>query len=428
MRGLRLQRRTKLWLVGALGAFGALIAAACLLLIDEPPHDDSDLRVVRRAVADAANGIRFLDFPDGTVKWPDPKGFRDSMWLQPGAGFDRRKAERMLESNAEVLQRFDACIAAEDLHVTPGRWSYWNSHLSSLVKFSEIRKLVAARSWLQYLAGNHRAALDDALALLLLGYRIQNAEGPSGEYCMGLMEAHEAAQHLLILVPKVVLTVEHLRNYAARALSLSPSIDSLQSHLRIDYEFWGTQLDLVEAAGFGVPTLFGSGPMSAVLLKKNKTKRILATNTRNLIEASLLPTAARGIDKPKWMNVRTIYRTSRAPRRWLDPTSRLLAFRCNEGLLFQRDDVELRVAAASVMLALRGYALKHETLPESLADLVPDHLDRVPRDPYDGAPLRYSRERRILYSVGADFIDSGGSRTARPSYDDKEPTFPIEFA
>jgi hypothetical protein len=48
-------------------------------------------------------------------------------------------------------------------------------------------------------------------------------------------------------------------------------------------------------------------------------------------------------------------------------------------------------------------------LPESLSELVPKYLPKVPIDPFDGKPLRYSKEKGIIYCVGKDLKDSGGS-------------------
>lgn len=53
-------------------------------------------------------------------------------------------------------------------------------------------------------------------------------------------------------------------------------------------------------------------------------------------------------------------------------------------------------------LPTNGHASKH-------CCFIRHSLHALPVDPYDGAPLRYSRERGIVYSVGADFADTGGS-------------------
>jgi len=44
----------------------------------------------------------------------------------------------------------------------------------------------------------------------------------------------------------------------------------------------------------------------------------------------------------------------------------------------------------------------------------------------DGEPLRYSPGKRVVYSVGDDFIDEGGAEEGGPGFP-REPTFPIEF-
>lgn len=59
-------------------------------------------------------------------------------------------------------------------------------------------------------------------------------------------------------------------------------------------------------------------------------------------------------------------------------------------------------------IACELYRRKHGELPESLDVLVPDFLENVPNDPFDGKPLRYSKEKKIIYSVGENLVDSGG--------------------
>ena len=53
-------------------------------------------------------------------------------------------------------------------------------------------------------------------------------------------------------------------------------------------------------------------------------------------------------------------------------------------------------------------------LPETLESLVPELLAAVPADPFDGKPLRYSREDAVVYSVGEDLKDSWSSGAHTP--------------
>ena len=66
-------------------------------------------------------------------------------------------------------------------------------------------------------------------------------------------------------------------------------------------------------------------------------------------------------------------------------------------------------AATRTVLALRLYELRHGALPAALQALVGDGiLEAVPVDPFADEPLRYSRERRVVWSVGPNETDEGG--------------------
>jgi len=56
--------------------------------------------------------------------------------------------------------------------------------------------------------------------------------------------------------------------------------------------------------------------------------------------------------------------------------------------------------------------------PESLQDLVPAYLDAVPIDLFDGEPFRYSEEKSVVYSVGQNLMDDGGSRETMAGWED----------
>ena len=65
-----------------------------------------------------------------------------------------------------------------------------------------------------------------------------------------------------------------------------------------------------------------------------------------------------------------------------------------------------------VVLAVERYRLAHgNALPKALKDLVPEFLDTVPTDPFDGKALRYARATPrgfTVYSIGPDRKDDGG--------------------
>jgi hypothetical protein len=69
---------------------------------------------------------------------------------------------------------------------------------------------------------------------------------------------------------------------------------------------------------------------------------------------------------------------------------------------------------AETAVAAERYRRKHGNWPPSLADLVPQYLSAVPRDPFDGKPLRYRKTDRgaIIYSLYDD--GNGADRDRLP--------------
>ena len=77
-----------------------------------------------------------------------------------------------------------------------------------------------------------------------------------------------------------------------------------------------------------------------------------------------------------------------------------------------RTETARRVVVTAI--ALKRFQLRHEKLPETLNELVPEFLSSVPIDLYDGKPLRYHPNTDgtyLLYSTGEDGKDDGGDPT-----------------
>lgn len=77
-----------------------------------------------------------------------------------------------------------------------------------------------------------------------------------------------------------------------------------------------------------------------------------------------------------------------------------------------------RESATRAMLAIEMYRAERGDLPDSLGNLVPKYLREIPLDAYaEPEPLRYSRKAGgyLLYSVGADRKDDGGTPPSDPN-------------
>jgi hypothetical protein len=69
-----------------------------------------------------------------------------------------------------------------------------------------------------------------------------------------------------------------------------------------------------------------------------------------------------------------------------------------------------RQRAAIALIAAERYRLRHGRWPDSLAQLTPDLLPRIPLDPFSKATLLYGKrdDGVVIYSVGYDAKDDGG--------------------
>jgi hypothetical protein len=79
---------------------------------------------------------------------------------------------------------------------------------------------------------------------------------------------------------------------------------------------------------------------------------------------------------------------------------------------FARDAAQLRNAATA--LAVERFRIKTGQVPSTLEELVPEFLESVPIDPFDGQPLRYRRSENgyVVYSVSENLRDDGGVQDA----------------
>ncbi len=67
------------------------------------------------------------------------------------------------------------------------------------------------------------------------------------------------------------------------------------------------------------------------------------------------------------------------------------------------------LAGAKLTVACNRFQREMGRWPAELQELVPEFLAEVPRDPYDGAPFRYSEEKGLVWAVGKNLTDEGGS-------------------
>ena len=86
-------------------------------------------------------------------------------------------------------------------------------------------------------------------------------------------------------------------------------------------------------------------------------------------------------------------------------------------------------AIAETALAIERFRLAQNRLPESLTELAPEFLDRVPQDPFNGSEIRYKllKPGYVVYSVDADGLDDGGRESQARKKSTDHSTYDITF-
>ena len=176
--------------------------------------------------------------------------------------------------------------------------------------------------------------------------------------------------------------------------------------------------------GMNIPKFFGGLRMPGCFFDQEETVKMLADNAAGMVSNAPLSYAEMTFFKEaeESDNPLTAFRANSIGR-YLAGSTLSVANNCLERIC----TLELSINAFRLVTALRRYRLKHGKLPEALEKLVPDFIDALPPDPYDGKALRYNPDKTVefeygdehsssfvtitgmVYSVGKNLADEGGS-------------------
>ncbi|MFN7141546.1 MAG: hypothetical protein ACK4UN_19635, partial [Limisphaerales bacterium] len=283
-----------------------------------------------------------------------------------------------------------------------------------------------------------RNSFEDLFTLMEHGHRIQGGHG-SGliHYLVGTAAKGMAVYQLTNLVEKTTLPPQELLTFVSRfdAHRANPGFISnvvkLEHRLNVQIltEMSGGQfVGTTNSAPVRTITKVGMQPFFSHAKSKETFARLsrlaLASSDQVYADMPIIPelqklTASTNRETTKLLlsgnAIGQIFTSMIFPA-----YDSFFVRKCNEDSL---------LSAAQTMFALRTFKDQHGRLPEKLEELVPHYLPALPRDGFDGKPLKYSAEKRILYSVGKDLVDSGGVEKTEQSRKGErlDILFPIPF-
>jgi hypothetical protein len=414
-----------------------LVALVYAPFWDTAPPDVADLAVVRTEVPPEENAYTF--FLQATNALQRNADFSFSRYLQ-GRTNDEAAVSAYITTNQAAIAWIRRGLECKVCQAPPiGMWRrelyVWQPPF-----FLDLGWLLAVQTHFERLQGRCREATDSCLLLLRFGDRLAPASDSIVEYLcangivwMGLEQAEELARDARC-------DAADRERLAARLAELSSADQGLVNAARGDYAISVDMLKQMRNgsaywmfAGYWTESGFNRSCLMLItrlvcypnyFMHYNRTRHLMADKFRLLIahassiyaDHPLRDTGAAAADAGAERGTSGVLsRHSQAHQSQL-PFANAMGLRIRSYIEQDYDSFvrntcsqECALSGVRLILACRAYGEVTGRLPEALEDLVPNYLPAVPRDPFDGTPFRYSAERRLVYSVGENLVDDGGT-------------------
>ena len=347
--------------------------------------------------------------------------------LSNNTNWDDSLAAEVLEKNHAGLDLFDKSFQQPFLLVPePRTFAEEYPYLGDWKAISRVESIQANALFRSH---NEKAAFDSALKIIKFGQRAENSGGPIIHYLVGSSIKTLGLLRIQQMTAQTTLPESDLGELIRELDRLGPNQEGLTNALKVEYQMQCKYLDDF-AEGKATTTNSGEQMMASIGLKP------LFSATRTKMEFAQSARLTRNnISKPfgdiTWSDLPVVETNRSIVKRLIkgnvvgDILFELLEPSA-KGFSKRKSREEVSVTATQLLLALKIYKMRHDKLPESLSELVPEFFPRVPLDDFDGKPFRYLPGKKLIYSVGPDLKDSGGEDIHNSSAGYDLP-FPIEF-
>jgi len=424
-------RRDKkiLWVGGfLLLAFVGYCATVGVLSLDAPPPDDADLLPHREPLPDEQNAFDLFQQAARRIEedLTDAHG-RALVEMVDGGSYDAAEAADVLRAGAEGLAAWREGLERPGIDVPPITGpdtlmpyvGYW----MDLAELADLRALHLARQ------GKGDEAIETALGLVRFGRMVMHGNGCIITYLVGMTIEQRGLARIRTVAREANLSEETVTRALDAVAPDSPPGHAFAEAMRQEYAVFVHMIDDWKAGRIG------SGPdapseevdrLPDFALQVNRTKRVFADHLRPFVAQARQPLSAAAFPQPPRSPVRDIgavlwaHATGNGVGKML--TVMLSSY---DGSFEVKCRREVHVAATRLLLALVACEQATGRLPQTLDALVPEYLDAVPRDGFDGRPFRYDRARRILYSVGPNLTDDGADALPQDEPGEEEGVPPV---
>jgi len=377
--------------------------------------NDKELQFPRARIPAGSNAFDVLQAATSNLWWPEEQ-VRRIADLAKDTNWDDALASTVLASNHEALAGWDVAAKMPGLQVP--EVSTVNDTFPYLVDWKRLAMLAGVRENVLLHNGQDREAFDQIVNHIQLGRRMQNSHGVLIVYLVGTAVQAMGLNQIQRWVGKTHLTPDQLKNYILQ-LKPQPGETGLAfaNAIKVEHQM---QIDTLDAMRKGKMTNSQSGGYYHYpylwsvfpVFNFSQTKALYANSALMLVKA-----ASHHFDEAKLPDVDS-HPSLVAMYLSGNGIGQILHYMSLDGInasLVKKSQSDVQLQATRTILALRAYQLAHGKLPPDLNELVPEFLDAVPVDDFDGQPLRYLAEKKIVYSVGINLKDDGGDDQASPT-------------
>lgn len=258
--------------------------------------------------------------------------------------------------------------------------------------------------------GKTKEAIQMSLVPVSVGQKIQNSYGFHVLYLVAIGMKGNGLRAFLDIIKKNQFTRDESNEYISQLDQFFANEEGLINAYKMEYQslldtfksissesadtvkrkFGGIlneeEMDIIKNSGF-------------YYYRPNETTNLFTNNARRQIENVTKPCKdVKPSDIPKLASKNSVkaYVTENVIGKILHD---IYALSFTEPII-KKCDEDLLIAAAQFILALRSFEKESGQLPDRLEMLIPEYFSAIPLDPYDSQPMKYSKEDRLMYSVG----------------------------
>jgi hypothetical protein len=381
---------------------------------DIPPPDTSDLIVIRPQVADEDNAFTYFDMASNSIYWPTNHSIISE--YKRDLDVDLDQVREILDHNSTAFSLIEQGAKCS-ICLVPKVTDF--SAMPYLQDWLNISKLMPASIKYDLNAGNYSNAVRTCTTML----KFSDLTLHDSETLIQMLVSIAIMPNALNRVREIALDentpIQSLEKLARVLDNLQPIQTGFIRSFKTEYQIFAHSIDEIRDGNLN-PLDMTAACSSTIaqkaanlaanigyLFQPEKTKLIFADSYRiiikntNLCYKDMIPQPDIGysgnyIDLIIHPNAygRIIYQS-------LIPAI--------SGILEKKCAIECNISAAKLTIACILYKRTHGRFPESLSALIPEYIEAVPVDPYDGEPFRYDPDKKIIYAAGLNLIDEGGS-------------------